>query len=70
MRLEGKVALISGTARGIGRAAALHFAREGAIIAGGDLLEAEARETLALIESARGTGSRGRIDSESHREDK
>ncbi|ALO98473.1 Putative oxidoreductase [Streptomyces hygroscopicus subsp. limoneus] len=29
-RLEGKVALISGTARGRGRAAALRFAAEGA----------------------------------------
>jgi NAD(P)-dependent dehydrogenase (short-subunit alcohol dehydrogenase family) len=33
VRLEGKVALISGTARGMGRAAALRFAREGANLA-------------------------------------
>jgi NAD(P)-dependent dehydrogenase (short-subunit alcohol dehydrogenase family) len=62
MRLEGEVAVISGTARGMGRAAALHFAREGAIVAGGDLLEDEALETLELIESAGGTGSCARLD--------
>ncbi|MFF7980628.1 hypothetical protein ACFZDK_16095 [Streptomyces sp. NPDC007901] len=37
-RLEGEVALISGTARGQGPAAALRFAAEGAIVVGGDLL--------------------------------
>lgn len=35
-RLEGKVALISGTARGQGRAAALRFAAEGALVVGGE----------------------------------
>jgi meso-butanediol dehydrogenase/(S,S)-butanediol dehydrogenase/diacetyl reductase len=37
-RLDGKVALISGTARGQGRAAALRFAQEGATVVGGDVL--------------------------------
>ena len=55
-RLPGKVVLLSGTARGIGRAAALRFAAEGAIVAGGDVLIDEARETLALIEAAGGAG--------------
>ena len=32
-RLDGKVALISGTARGMGRAAALEFAAQGAAVA-------------------------------------
>jgi meso-butanediol dehydrogenase/(S,S)-butanediol dehydrogenase/diacetyl reductase len=36
-RLAGKVALISGTGRGIGRAAAIRFAGEGAIVFGGDI---------------------------------
>ncbi|GHB75303.1 hypothetical protein GCM10010377_77170 [Streptomyces viridiviolaceus] len=40
-RLDGKVTLISGTARGQGRAAALRFAAEGAR-GGGDLLHEEA----------------------------
>ena len=37
-RLEGKIALISGTARGQGRAAASRFVREGATVVGGDVL--------------------------------
>jgi len=41
-RLAGKVVLISGTAGGQGRAAALLFAREGATIVGCDVKEAEA----------------------------
>ena len=37
-RLSGKSAIITGAARGIGRAAAELFAREGAIVVGADLL--------------------------------
>ena len=36
-RLDGKVVLITGTARGMGRASALVFAREGARVVGCDL---------------------------------
>jgi NAD(P)-dependent dehydrogenase (short-subunit alcohol dehydrogenase family) len=54
-RLEGKVALISGTARGQGRAAALRFAAEGAIVVGGDLLHEEALETQRFVGEAGGT---------------
>lgn len=36
-RLDGKVALISGTASGMGRAAAIRFATEGAAVVGADL---------------------------------
>ncbi|HUB77096.1 MAG TPA: SDR family NAD(P)-dependent oxidoreductase [Solirubrobacteraceae bacterium] len=60
--LDGRVALISGTARGQGRAAALRFAREGAIVAGGDLLFDDAGETLELIERAGGAGSSTELD--------
>ncbi|MFE6358621.1 SDR family NAD(P)-dependent oxidoreductase [Streptomyces sp. NPDC057806] len=48
-RLEGKVALIPGTARGQGRAAAVRFAAEGALVVGGDLLHEEALDTQRLI---------------------
>ena len=48
-RLAGKVVLISGTAGGQGRAAALLFAREGAAIVGCDVKEAAARETVAMV---------------------
>ena len=48
-RLDGKVALISGTARGMGRAAALEFAARGAAVFGCDLDEAGSAETVALV---------------------
>ncbi|MRK19830.1 SDR family NAD(P)-dependent oxidoreductase [Pseudomonas sp. JG-B] len=48
-RLEGKVALITGTGGGQGRAAALRFAREGAIVVGCDVNAVAHRETAALL---------------------
>lgn len=50
-RLEGKVALVTGGDSGIGRAVALHFAREGARVAIGYLEESEdAAKTRRLVE--------------------
>ncbi|MFF6993250.1 SDR family oxidoreductase [Streptomyces sp. NPDC010273] len=54
-RLEGKVAHISGTARGQGRAAALRFAAEDAIVVGGYLLHEAALEIQRLVAEAGGT---------------
>jgi meso-butanediol dehydrogenase / (S,S)-butanediol dehydrogenase / diacetyl reductase len=54
-RLQGKIALITGTAGGQGRAAALAFAREGAAVVGCDVKEAESRETVAMVQAAGGT---------------
>jgi NAD(P)-dependent dehydrogenase (short-subunit alcohol dehydrogenase family) len=48
-KLEQKVALISGTGRGMGRIAAQEFAREGALVVGCDLDEDAARETVELV---------------------
>jgi 3-oxoacyl-[acyl-carrier protein] reductase len=49
MRLQDKVALISGAGGGIGRATALRFAREGARLIVADIDSAAAQESAALI---------------------
>jgi len=48
-RLEGKVAIITGSARGMGRAEAELFAKEGAKVVVADILENEAKETAEKI---------------------
>ncbi len=48
-QLDGKVALITGAAAGIGRETALLFAREGARVVGVDLDDAGGRETASRI---------------------
>jgi meso-butanediol dehydrogenase/(S,S)-butanediol dehydrogenase/diacetyl reductase len=53
-RLHGKVALITGTAGGQGRAAALLFAAEGATVVGTDVNRDGAAETVDLVRSAGG----------------
>jgi len=48
-QLEGRVALVTGAAAGIGRATALLFAREGARVVGVDVDERGGRETAELV---------------------
>ena len=54
MRLQGKVALISGGARGQGAAEAKLFTREGAKVVFGDVLDDEGRKTEAEIQEIGG----------------
>lgn len=54
-RLEGKVALITGTGGGQGRAAAEKFAAEGALVVGCDLRSDGNEETVARVKTAGGT---------------
>ncbi|MGH2678431.1 MAG: SDR family NAD(P)-dependent oxidoreductase [Actinomycetota bacterium] len=51
-RLEGKVAVITGAGRGIGRATAVRFAQEGAAVVVNDVDGAPAEETASLVKEA------------------
>lgn len=55
MLLEGKNAVITGSASGVGRASALRFAEEGARVVCADLDADGAKETVRQIEEAGGT---------------
>ena len=52
--LDGKVALVTGGASGIGQATAVVMAREGARVAVADRAEADAAATVALINATGG----------------
>src|ERR1035437_6705350 len=54
MRLEGKVAIVTGAAQGIGRGCAVEFAKEGAKVTVADIQADLGKETVSLIESAGG----------------
>lgn len=62
MRVEGKVALISGGARGIGAASARLLASEGAAVVLADVLEDEGKATEAQISEAGGRATFMRLD--------
>jgi NAD(P)-dependent dehydrogenase (short-subunit alcohol dehydrogenase family) len=55
MQLDGKVALVTGAGSGIGKAAALLLAREGAKVAALDLSDDDVQQTAKEIEQAGGT---------------
>jgi 3-oxoacyl-[acyl-carrier protein] reductase len=54
LKLDGKVALITGSGRGIGRSIALKLAKEGARVVINDLDSEPAQETLSAIREAGG----------------
>ncbi|MDA8271798.1 MAG: SDR family oxidoreductase [Actinomycetota bacterium] len=62
LRLEGKAALITGAGSGIGRAASLLFASEGAEVACADLIPEAAEETVAKIRSEGGKAVSIQVD--------
>lgn len=59
---DGKVVIITGGSSGIGRVAAVAFAREGAQVVIAARREADGRQTLALVEQAGGKGLFVRTD--------
>jgi NAD(P)-dependent dehydrogenase (short-subunit alcohol dehydrogenase family) len=62
MRLENKVALITGGASGMGASMARIFAREGAQVVVADMLETEGKAVVADIVKANGTAIFQRLD--------
>ena len=62
MRLEGKVAIISGGARGQGAAEAKMFAREGAKVVFGDILDDEGKQVEAEINETGGDATYVTLD--------
>jgi len=53
-RLTGKVCIVTGTGGSMGRATALRFAREGALVVGCDVAVDSAEETLGMVKAAGG----------------
>lgn len=62
MRLEGKVAVITGGSSGIGRESALLFAKEGARIVVADVNDAGGQETVDMVTQAGGEATYVRTD--------
>jgi NAD(P)-dependent dehydrogenase (short-subunit alcohol dehydrogenase family) len=68
MKLQGKVAIVTGAAQGIGRQYALRFAREGAAVMVVDLREQQAQQVAGEIVSAGGRARAVKADVTSEQE--
>jgi len=66
MRLAGRVAIITGSGQGIGRAAAQAFAAEGATVVIATRTAAHGEETLALVTAAGGKAIFRQVDIADH----
>jgi len=62
MKLEGKVAIVTGAASGIGAASAILFAREGARVTVADVDERRGNQTANTIRSAGGEAVFAHVD--------
>jgi NAD(P)-dependent dehydrogenase (short-subunit alcohol dehydrogenase family) len=62
MRLAGKVALITGGASGMGQSEATIFAKEGAMVVVGDILESEGNRVVSNVAAAGGKARFVKLD--------
>ncbi|MFL5703275.1 MAG: SDR family NAD(P)-dependent oxidoreductase, partial [Ktedonobacteraceae bacterium] len=62
MRLEGKVAIVTGGAQGMGRAIALRYAQEGATVVIGDLRQTDAQKVVDEIAGSNGKAAAVAVD--------
>lgn len=68
MKLQGKVALVTGSGDGLGRGIALAFVREGAKVVINDIVEARIQETLREVAKLGGKGLGVQADVSSSKE--
>ena len=65
-QLDGKVAIVTGSGRGIGQQVALRLARDGAAVVVNDLDDGPARDTIGLIEKLGGRATLHVLDTAGH----